>query len=268
MDAMRHEDISGWAGRIDTIIANTPDCCVRRAVVVESTPCTMDAALSFARGRPGLLLVASRQTHGRGSHGRPWHDGDGCTLPCTFVIDPGAKDAPMLAACVACALHEALSALTPPPLKPLIKWPNDIIIRDEGGERKLAGTLIEQKMGLALIGIGINCAPTGVRRSVSLWELGASVTRLDLACRLVEHISQWFAACDRGAIRSYYSLHDAMVGTPRSFLHDNAFRRGIVEHIDPLSGITIETGAGRHTLPIAQTTHVRAEASVQGPEGC
>ncbi|MEX0876976.1 MAG: hypothetical protein WD114_05915, partial [Phycisphaerales bacterium] len=99
-----------------------------RVVVLETTPSTMDAALEHAGGRSGLLVVALRQTQGRGSHGRGWHDGDACTLPCTFVIDAGSRPvpmpAPLLAACVACAVHDTLSRFVPAGVDLAIKWPN------------------------------------------------------------------------------------------------------------------------------------------------
>lgn len=255
------EDISGWAARIDTIIGNTAHCCVRRVVVLQSTPSTQDAALAFARGEPGLLVVASQQTRGRGSHARAWRDGDRRTLPCTFVIEPCGCDAPMLAACVACAVNEALSSLVPSGYELKIKWPNDIVVRGAGRERKLAGILIERKMGLTLVGVGINCTQEehdwddSIRdTAVSLRELGAHTHRLELVCRLIEHLSQWLFACDRHAIRAYYQMHDAMSGTRRAFTHNRAAYRGLVEHVDPLECIVVETDAGRCMLPVAQTS--------------
>lgn len=271
-----HEDISGWGARIEAVIAATDHCCVDRVVVIGSTPSTMDAALLMARGHPGLLLIASSQTAGRGARGRRWHDGDRCTLPCTFVIDPAGKDAPTLAACVACAVHETLNGLLPAPVEAGIKWPNDIVVRHEGRERKLAGILIERRQGLTLVGIGINCAPLGVagsradpqllQRAVSLEELGATVSRPDVACRLLGCMSRWLANSDRDAIRDRFVLHDAMVGTVRTIEHGRVRYRGLVEAIDPLSTITIKTPSGSRTLPIAQTTHVREDEPFDTPK--
>ena len=259
-----NEDISSWAARIDTVIGRTPYPVVQRVVVVESTDSTQNAAIRFAHGRPGLLVVASMQKNGRGSFGRRWHDGERSTLPCTFVVDPGCKDAPMLAACVACAVHEAVNAFLPRAIQLGIKWPNDLVIRDETVDRKIAGILIEQQQGLTLVGIGVNCTQTQrdwsqeyADRAVSFLGLGVSVSRLDLICRIVESMSQWFHACDREAIRSYYELHNAMAGSRRVFRHNNRLYEGIVEHIDPLDSIELSTDEGLCTLPIAQTQHVR-----------
>ena len=271
----KHEDVSSWASRIDTVIGNIPCPIVQRVVVVESVRSTQDTALEFARGRSDMLLVASQQTNGRGTHGREWDDGDRSTLPCTFVLKPTNIDAPTLSSLVACALHETLNALVTRDVDLRIKWPNDIIARTEAGDRKLSGVLIEQRMGLCLIGIGVNCVQSGADWSpglrdvaISLCELGAQTTRLDLVCRLIEHLSQWFAACDRGAIRDYFHMHNAMVGTLRTFKFNNTCYHGIVEHIDPLGCITIETPTGRFELPVAQTQHIRGDEPCEDLGDC
>lgn len=234
--------------------------------MLESTPSTMDAALEHAGGCPGLLLAASRQTQGRGSHGRGWHDGDACTLPCTFVVDAGDRPAPMLAACAACAVHETLSRFAPASADLAIKWPNDIVARGGDRERKLAGILIERRQGLTLVGIGINCSPlTGdagesVRdRAVSLAELGSGASRPELLCGLLERMGYWFAA-EQAAVRDHYRAHDAMVGTVRTLGFGQESCRGLVEDLDPLESITIVTPDGPRTLPIAQTRHLGEEA--------
>jgi BirA family biotin operon repressor/biotin-[acetyl-CoA-carboxylase] ligase len=268
MYQLGNEDISSWAARIDTVIGHTPHPVIERVVVVESTDSTQNAALRFAQGRNGLLVVASMQKNGRGARGRRWHDGDRATLPCTFVVDPGCKDAPMLAACVACAVHEAINSFLPRVIQLGIKWPNDLVIRDEHVDRKIAGVLIEQQQGLTLVGIGINCtqtqrdwSPEYADRAVSFLGLGVSVSRLDLICRVVESMSQWFHACDRAAIRSYYEIHNAMVGTRRAFRHNNRVYEGVVEHLDPLESIVLSTKEGTCTLPVDQTQHLRRISS-------
>jgi len=266
MTQAQHENVSGWASRIDTVISNIKNPIVSRVVVVESTRSTQNAAVEFARDKQGLLLVASRQTAGRGSYGRSWIDGDRWTLPCTFVVDPVCCDAPTLAASVACAVHETLSTLMGNMVELKIKWPNDIVVRDDFHDRKLAGILIEKRAGLTLVGIGVNCiqragdwAPELQDCAVSLTELGLQVSRLDLVCRLIEHLSQWFECCDRSQIRNYYEIHNAMVGTLRTFRYNKQCYHGIVEDLDPLEQIVIDTPDGLKSLPIAQTVHQRGD---------
>jgi len=265
------EDISKWASRIDTVIANTLECCVNRVVVVESTPSTMDAAQEVAGENSGVLLVASQQTNGRGQRGRVWQDGDRCTLPCTFVLDTSGVDPVMLSAMIGCAVHETIRAVAPSSSTLMIKWPNDIVLRNQNDNEhvdlKIAGILIEQREQMTSIGIGINCvqgqADWGAdiqSKATSLSQIGAQISRLDLVCSLIEHLSHWLAAQDRAAVRSYYQANDAMVHTRRSFQYDNRNFEGVVECIDPLDCIVLQTPTGTHRLPIAQTRHLRADA--------
>jgi len=269
------EDISRWASRIDTVIANTQRCCVNRVVVVESTSSTMDSIGSFSADQSGVLLVASEQTNGRGQRGRQWLDGDRRTLPCTFAVNSDGIQPTMLSAIVGCAVHETLKSIAPSSSTLMIKWPNDIIVRNHDSsdrqDHKIAGILIEKKERCAHIGIGVNCLQgqsdwgSIIRdKAISLSELGAQISRLDLVCSLVEHLSFWLDAQDPAAIRSYYADHDAMIGTLRSFNYNNQCIHGIVEHIDPLEYIEVRSPSGTHTLPIAQTRHIQGDESLGG----
>lgn len=274
MITTRREDISKWASRIDTVIAQIDRCCINRAVVIESTKSTMDAVVEFAGQRCGVLVVASEQTAGRGQRGRQWVDNDRLTLPCTFAVDAQGVEPVVLSAMIGCAVHETIQGFIPSSSTAMIKWPNDIVIRDHGDgscagshqDRKIAGILIEQRSKCAHIGIGINCLQGGDdwredvgRQAVSLSELGAQISRLDLVCGLIEHLSHWIAACDLSAIRSYYQAHDAMMETHRAFQYDNHRYEGLVEYLDPLEYILVRTPTGTHRLPIAQTQHLRQD---------
>ena len=280
-----HEECSIWASAIDASIAKAPDCCVRRAVVLESTPSTMDAIDEQGDADDGLLVVALRQTHGRGQRGRRWDDGDGHTLACTFAINASAIDPKVLSTLVACAVHETICGFVPQPSRALIKWPNDIVVRDAHWkrDRKLAGVLIEQRGRRAAIGIGINCThqrgdwPKEIQgNAISLAQArgetgnetgsetrnrtGGDLSKIDLLCRLIDRLSHWLAANNPDAVRNWFRAHDAMVGTPRAFRVGHVLYEGVVERIEPFEYIVIQSATQQHTLPIAQTQHVHAES--------
>ncbi|MGV6814421.1 MAG: biotin--[acetyl-CoA-carboxylase] ligase [Phycisphaerales bacterium] len=260
----RNEDITGWASRVDTAISQIDRCCVQRVIVIESTASTMDAADLYAPGQTGVLLVASEQTAGRGQRGRRWHDGDRCTLPCTFVLDTQAFSPRLLSVLVGCAVHETIQALAPPSANILIKWPNDIVVREgeipDQRDRKLAGILIEQHADRSRIGIGINCAQgwadwdDSIRdQSASISELGRAVSRLEVICQLIDRLSHWLIAGLDRDVRGYYHAHDAMIGTQKKFSHDGQIYTGVVEHLDPLDEIVVKTQDGCVRLPAEQT---------------
>lgn len=269
------EDISSWAGKLDTLISSLPRSIVNRVVVIESTDSTQEAAVRFGQGHPGVLVIASKQNNGRGSHGRRWDDGNRATLPCTFTFSACCSDAAMLSACVACAVHETLSTFLPRSVNLGIKWPNDIVVQDRERELKLAGILIEHKQGLALAGIGINCTQTHedwsteyANHAVSLRGLGLDVSRFDLVCQLLTSMSEWLLACDEQIVTSYYQRFNAMVGTTRTFAYNNTSHTGLVEHLDPLNEITICEAGRLKTLPVSQTRNVRQSKNEITHPGC
>lgn len=109
------------------------------------------------------LVLARRQSSGRGRRGRAWlsPEGQGLTFSCTWQLPANASPPSGLSLLVGLALAEAMEALGAHDVA--LKWPNDVLC---GGE-KLAGILVElvsgqQRAKRAIIGIGLNlrAAPT------------------------------------------------------------------------------------------------------------
>ena len=130
---------------------------VRWFAEVESTN---DIAREWAlAGAPaGALVVAARQTRGRGRRERRWLSPAG-GLYASFVLRPDwpASEAPSLSMVGALAVYRALGDAGMKELR--IKWPNDVLCRG----RKISGVLIEPRIGgerieFAVMGIGVNVA--------------------------------------------------------------------------------------------------------------
>ena len=125
------------------------------------TGSTNDEALAWAgAGAPeGCLVLAERQTRGRGRQGNRWWSHPAAALTFTFIARPLPGEQPYLArftAWAAVALAEALEALG---LSPSLKWPNDVLL--EG--RKIAGVLAEtawegERAAAVVVGLGVNLA--------------------------------------------------------------------------------------------------------------
>jgi BirA family biotin operon repressor/biotin-[acetyl-CoA-carboxylase] ligase len=113
---------------------------------------TQDVAAAAARerGRP-VLVVADRQSAGRGRQGRTWLEPDhGLFSSYAFGCDWPAHEVPLLALCTAVAVGRAVEALADVDVG--YKWPNDLMI----DERKVGGILAHTSEGLVTIGCGIN----------------------------------------------------------------------------------------------------------------
>lgn len=104
----------------------------------------------------GLCVVARQQTAGRGRHGRIWISERDAGLYLSLVLRPKIENRflPLITLTAAVAVCDTLAELYP--LKPDIKWANDIHVND----KKICGILAEMAEAngnLAIaVGIGIN----------------------------------------------------------------------------------------------------------------
>lgn len=239
-----------------------PGCCIDRFTLLDETRSTQDAARERCDGRPGLLVVALRQTHGRGRLGRVWADTSHLGLAATFVL-PGSLAPDVLS--IACGLSAArvCDALTETTNRIGVRWPNDVVARQEGQrERKLAGVLIERTGDIFLAGIGINVLhtpddfPPELRgRAASLSMLGALATRA-FACMALATELSYTLAKSPDEITTRWQALDMLIGTERTFEHDNTRSTGVVKAIDPRGHIVVETPTGAVTLPALTTSMV------------
>ena len=129
-----------------------PDFTVEVLPEIDSTNTELMRRARAGRTEP-TLLVAERQTAGRGRLGRPWLGelGDALTFSLGLPLTP--RDWSGLSLAVGLAVAESLH----PGIG--LKWPNDLWVQD----RKLGGILVEAATAgghsQVVIGIGINIRP-------------------------------------------------------------------------------------------------------------
>jgi len=124
----------------------------------QETGSTMDIARDLARnGCPDFtVVIAGRQTKGRGRLKRVWHSSDG-GLYFTIVTRPCLPPAHSFQVCFAASVALAETLCTLYKIDAGVKWPNDILVKG----RKLSGMLSEMEaeadmIAYIAIGIGIN----------------------------------------------------------------------------------------------------------------
>jgi BirA family biotin operon repressor/biotin-[acetyl-CoA-carboxylase] ligase len=114
--------------------------------------------------RTPMLLVAERQTAGRGRLGRSWESAQNAGEPASLTFSLGLQLAPRdwsgLSLAVGVSVAESLDPSNTAGLA--LKWPNDLWV----GDRKLGGILIETALlhpdspeRYLVVGIGINIGP-------------------------------------------------------------------------------------------------------------
>ena len=167
------------------------------------------AAQCAARGASELplLVVADRQTAGRGRDAKHWWTGPG-SLAFSLLVDAETVAAdesrsPLVALAVAVAVAETAAPLLPS--HPVgIHWPNDVYvgISEQIGERKLSGILVEVLPNRRhVIGIGLNMndvaadAPADLRgKFTTIFDVtGQQHNRTDVLIDLLQRLFDEFA---------------------------------------------------------------------------
>jgi BirA family biotin operon repressor/biotin-[acetyl-CoA-carboxylase] ligase len=220
----------------------------RSRELLEETRSTNDDARARAEeGAPdGHLIVALRQSGGRGSHGRRWVSPPG-GLYFSLVLRPRltARALPTLTLAAGLAVAEAVERSAPAAAPAQIKWPNDVIL----SRRKCAGILVESAttantLDHAVVGIGINVGR--VELGDELREIATSVPEVSREALLADVLSLLetrVASLQSGG-------PEALVGALESRLAHRGKRVrvgdvvGLVEGISPSGALRISTDAG------------------------
>jgi len=146
-----------------------------------------------ARGAPsGTVVLAERQTAGRGRLGRGWWSEAGSSLTVSWIVRP---DLPVerwstLSLAAGLATADALEASTG--LRVTLKWPNDVV----HAGRKLAGILAEARPpGAVVVGLGVNLAgtpPVELRAVATTVEAagGRPVDRIDVLAAILDRFGR------------------------------------------------------------------------------
>jgi BirA family biotin operon repressor/biotin-[acetyl-CoA-carboxylase] ligase len=169
----------------------------------ETVDSTNRLALELAqRGAPeGTVVLADRQTAGRGRLQRSWQSPPGCNLYLSIILRPAIppREASQITLLAGVAVTEAISAVCPELVG--IKWPNDLLI----GGRKVCGILTETRMAKdvidsVVVGIGLNVNmeradfdPAHRETATSLRdETGRDYSRQDLLLLICERFETWY----------------------------------------------------------------------------
>ena len=236
-----------WPDRLEAHIAKLRH--FNRVEVVAETGSTQDVARRESAGI-GSVVVAGRQTTGRGQLGRSWADDEGCGVALTLVV--ASEQAETLCARGAVAVASALVPLMEEhAVCAGIKWPNDLVAV-LGVPRKLAGILVEAADGMALVGIGVNVSarewPEEIQgTAASLADAGVAISRVEV---IEELLSAWDHVLDLSNedLRTEFARYDVLSGARAQFEVDGELHEGVVRSVDPFGGVVLQTSTGEIRL--------------------
>ncbi|HEY5950840.1 MAG TPA: biotin--[acetyl-CoA-carboxylase] ligase [Kofleriaceae bacterium] len=153
------------------------------------------ARLARAGASHGTVVIAERQSGGRGRDGRVWQSPAG-GLYLSAVLRPPIPvvDVPPMTLAIGIGLCEAVRTTGAPAV---LKWPNDLLVHD----RKLAGVLVEaqsqaNRLEAVIVGIGVNIngeLPAAVAETgITLAEAaGTSIDRDAFIESTLAHVERW-----------------------------------------------------------------------------
>ena len=231
-----------------------------------TTGSTMDVARAIATAADQplpALVIADRQTSGRGRRGAGWWQAPG-SLAMSLVVDARSLGAespqPIWSLACGVALAEAVRELEPA-VTAAVRWPNDV----EVAGRKLAGILVETAgSGRVIFGIGLNSngtvrdAPAALRhRVVTIPDMsGRPLGRQRL---LVAFLPKLFAlvraqAADPDTLVRRYRPLCCLTGREVVVHVGHERHTGLCRGIAPGGALVVETAAGIETITSGSLT--------------
>lgn len=202
----------------------------------------------------GTVVIADRQTAGRGRMGRSFLSPEGKGIYFSALIRPNVPPNELmhLTCAVGVAMCDAVEAATG--LRPRIKWINDLVI----GKRKLGGILTElslnPKTGLvdhAVLGIGINCGQTRSDFDESIRDMATSlsiatgkpVSRELVAAEMIRALAS-MELSQRESLMERYSQDCITLGQSIQVLRSDTVRPGTAIGITPDGALIVRYDSG------------------------
>ncbi|MCY3586691.1 MAG: biotin--[acetyl-CoA-carboxylase] ligase [Acidimicrobiaceae bacterium] len=247
----------------------------------------------------GKVLIADLQTAGRGRRGRRWTAPPGTSLMMSVLLRPPPGPLPptraaLVTLAVGLAAADACEQVCG--IRPLLKWPNDLVIAGPAGpdadghgavrrDRKLAGILAESistqgLLSAVVVGMGLNTGwpevPAeleGVATSLNL-ESGAPVDRTLLARRVLEGLEARYELLCRAADGTGTAIvldearrNSATLGhrvrvsldaTTVASANDARSLEGLASDLDAEGRLLITDDVGTvHTVAVGDVVHLR-----------
>lgn len=220
----------------------------------------------------GTVLIADRQTGGRGRRGRSFLSPAGVGIYMSVLLRPMCKPEELmhLTCAVASAMCDAVENACA--FRPEIKWTNDLVYK----QKKLAGILTElgfDSHGLvnqAVIGIGINCTQKKEDFAPEIREIagslamvsGRKIDRAKVAAAMVDALWRMTESLmEKEEILFRYRKDCATIGKEISVVRGDEVRHGLALDVDSEGALLVQFDDG------AVKTVNSGEVSIRGMYG-
>ncbi len=223
----------------------------------ETNSTNIQAFMLASSGSPeGTIVLAEKQTGGKGRLGRSWASPYKKNLYLSYILRPSIPTifAPRLTLVTAVAVSDTFDRFGV--INHRIKWPNDILFND----RKLSGILTEMKgdcdsIDFIITGIGININsdpddyPKEIRETaISLKEItGSEINRADFLKQLLFNIEKRYHEFLDGRFNSILSEWTAKASIINQCIKVSNFEEsytGIVTEVNSDGNLVLMTDNG------------------------
>ena len=240
---------------------------LRRGIDTLEVAWSLDSTSSelLRRTQPGAgvqVLLAERQTGGRGRRGRPWASPLAANLYLSVArrFDGGLARLGGLSLVAGVAVVDALRALGPDRVG--LKWPNDVVVEQGARLRKLGGILVEGGgehggPARAVIGIGLNVRMPGAAGAeidqpwVDLQALCEPPPRDAIAAALLVALLPALSAFDReglAPVLARYARCDVLSGRQVRVQTGEASHAGTALGLAPDGALRVRTPQGERVF--------------------
>lgn len=225
-----------------------------------------------AQGAPhGTVLIADRQTAGRGRLGRSFQSPAGMGIYMSVLLRPQSPADQLMHLTCATAVAACDAIEKSIQLRPVIKWTNDLV----WDKKKLGGILTElisiSGQTCVIIGIGINCCQNAGDFPEELQDMacslamisGKEIDRAAVAAQIIEALSDMDAKLLSGknTIMDIYRRDCITVGKEICLLRSGEVLHGHADNICD-NGALLVTFSDGHTETVNS-----GEVSVRGMYG-
>jgi BirA family biotin operon repressor/biotin-[acetyl-CoA-carboxylase] ligase len=211
---------------------------------------------------PWSIVVAGRQTAGRGRRSHAWVSPEGNAYASLLVPPPAAAaDRPLVPLVAGLALAEALLEFG---VEARLKWPNDVY----AAGAKLAGVLAEASSSGAtlefiVLGFGVNVAhdpalvDPGLRGLATSVEnvTGASPHPLEVVAavliRLYDRYAELCAGERQALLHAWRARSEPWWGRPVQVLSGDQLVRGLAEDVDERGALVLKLDDGSRVAVLA-----------------
>jgi len=228
------------------------------------------------QGAPeGTILIADRQTGGRGRLGRTFLSPGGVGIYFSVLLRPNCPPAQLMHLTCAAAVAMCNAVENASGIRPGVKWINDLVLN----HKKLGGILTElnfdpetKNVDFAVVGIGINCLQNAGDFDPAIQDMatslqmvsGKSIDRNLLASEMIQAMACLSSRLqtDKAKIMSQYRRDCITLGKEVQVIRSKEIRSALATDVDEDGALIVQYHDDGSVCPVSS-----GEVSVRGMYG-